>query len=261
MATKKPAKKAAKPAARKAPAPARKVAKAKPAAKPVKGKAKPVSKPIKKPAAKKAAAKTVKKPIKSVARKLPAKPVKKADADIVVLGDSSAAGMGTEAAHETVGAIIASGVAALTGRRVRLTNRAVVGAESSDLERQLANSLEDVMSLTREAGFGAAEEQKVECGLASIYSTVSEETASGEDTSAKNLTAAHQSLRFGTQVPVENQDNGRSAVVRITDRGPFVSGRIIDVSQITARELGFAGLAQVCLKILSIPENRPDEQD
>ena len=65
--------------------------------------------------------------------------------DIVVLGDSSAAGMGTDAAHETVGAIIASGVAALTGRRVRLTNRAVVGAESSDLERQLANSLEDVL--------------------------------------------------------------------------------------------------------------------
>ena len=62
-----------------------------------------------------------------------------------MLGDSSAAGMGAEAAHETVGAIIASGVAALTGRRVRLTNRAVVGAESSDLERQLANSLEDVM--------------------------------------------------------------------------------------------------------------------
>ena len=65
--------------------------------------------------------------------------------DIVVLGDSSAAGMGAEAPNETVGAIVASGVAALTGRRVRLTNRAVVGAESSDLERQLANSLEDVL--------------------------------------------------------------------------------------------------------------------
>ena len=65
--------------------------------------------------------------------------------DVVVLGDSSAAGMGAEAPHETVGAIVASGVAALTGRRVRLTNRAVVGAESSDLERQLANALEDVL--------------------------------------------------------------------------------------------------------------------
>jgi len=65
--------------------------------------------------------------------------------DVVVLGDSSAAGLGVDVRSETVGAIIASGVAALTGRRVRLTNRAVVGAESSDLERQLANALEDVL--------------------------------------------------------------------------------------------------------------------
>ncbi len=65
--------------------------------------------------------------------------------ELVVLGDSSAAGMGADSAHETVGAIVASGVAALTGRRVRLTNTAVVGAESSDLERQLANALEEVM--------------------------------------------------------------------------------------------------------------------
>ncbi|HMM93475.1 MAG: SGNH/GDSL hydrolase family protein [Micrococcales bacterium] len=65
--------------------------------------------------------------------------------EVVVLGDSSAAGMGCDHPHETVGAIIANGVAALTGRSVHLTNRAVVGAESSDLERQLANALEDVM--------------------------------------------------------------------------------------------------------------------
>ena len=65
--------------------------------------------------------------------------------DIVVLGDSSAAGMGADEPRETVGAIVANGVAALTGRRVRVTNRAVVGAESSDLERQLANALEDVL--------------------------------------------------------------------------------------------------------------------
>ena len=64
--------------------------------------------------------------------------------ELVVLGDSSAAGMGADAPRETVGATIAAGVAALTGRPVRLTNRAVVGAESSDLERQLANALEEV---------------------------------------------------------------------------------------------------------------------
>ncbi|GGL35263.1 SGNH/GDSL hydrolase family protein [Phycicoccus endophyticus] len=65
--------------------------------------------------------------------------------ELVVLGDSSAAGMGADHPHETVGAIVANGVSALTGRPVRLTNRAVVGAESGDLERQLANALEEVV--------------------------------------------------------------------------------------------------------------------
>ncbi|MDU0312972.1 SGNH/GDSL hydrolase family protein [Phycicoccus sp. M110.8] len=62
--------------------------------------------------------------------------------DLVVLGDSSAAGMGCDSPHQTVGAIIGNGVSALTGRPVRLTNTAVVGAESSDLELQLANALD-----------------------------------------------------------------------------------------------------------------------
>jgi rare lipoprotein A len=96
-----------------------------------------------------------------------------------------------------------------------------------------------------------------ECGLASVYSALNEETASGQDTSVNDRTAAHRSLPFGTLVRVDNQENGRSAVVRITDRGPFVGGRIIDVSQIAAHELGFSDLTKVCLKILSIPENRP----
>ncbi|MGL4743483.1 MAG: SGNH/GDSL hydrolase family protein [Dermatophilaceae bacterium] len=64
---------------------------------------------------------------------------------LVVLGDSSAAGLGADSPHETVGAILAGGVAALTGRRVRLVNRSVVGAESGDLGRQFASALEDVM--------------------------------------------------------------------------------------------------------------------
>jgi rare lipoprotein A len=106
----------------------------------------------------------------------------------------------------------------------------------------------------------AADAKPDECGLASVYSTLSEETASGEDTSAKNLTAAHQSLPFGTLVQVDNQENGRSALVRITDRGPFVSGRIVDLSQVAAHELGFADLTQVCLKVLSIPEKRREEE-
>src|SRR5664279_3763197 len=96
-----------------------------------------------------------------------------------------------------------------------------------------------------------------ECGLASVYSTLSEETASGQDTSVNDKTAAHRSLPFGTLIHVDNQENGHSAIVRITDRGPFVNGRIVDVSQIAAHELGFADLTKVCLKILSIAEIPP----
>lgn len=63
---------------------------------------------------------------------------------IVVLGDSTAAGLGADTREQTIGAIVASGVAALLGRRVELTNRAVIGAQSTDLERQLATAVEVV---------------------------------------------------------------------------------------------------------------------
>jgi rare lipoprotein A len=106
----------------------------------------------------------------------------------------------------------------------------------------------------------AADGKPDECGLASVYSTLSEETASGQDSSVNDRTAAHRALPFGTLVRVYNQENGNSAVVRITDRGPFVGGRIIDVSQIAAHELGFADLTQVCIEILSIPENQPIDE-
>jgi rare lipoprotein A (peptidoglycan hydrolase) len=83
----------------------------------------------------------------------------------------------------------------------------------------------------------AADRGPDECGLASVYSSLSEETASGEDTSENNFTAAHRSLPFQTMVLVENKKNGCSVVVRITDRGPFVAGRIRDVSQAATHEL------------------------
>jgi peptidoglycan lytic transglycosylase len=74
----------------------------------------------------------------------------------------------------------------------------------------------------------AADGKPDECGLAWVYSTASEETASGDDTRPEDFTAAHRSLPFGTLIHVNNQENGRTVVVRITDRGPFVSGRIVD---------------------------------
>ena len=80
-------------------------------------------------------------------------------------------------------------------------------------------------------------------GIASIYS--GGRTANGEHASPHGLTAAHRSLPFGTHVRVINRRNGRSVVVRINDRGPFVSGRIIDLTPAGAHALGFSGLAPV----------------
>ncbi len=102
----------------------------------------------------------------------------------------------------------------------------------------------------------AADKKPDECGLASVYSSASEVTASDEDTLPENFTAAHRTLPFGTLVHVENKKNGRWAVVRITDRGPTIDGRIIDISQVAARALDISGLAQVCLSIVWMPESR-----
>ena len=109
------------------------------------------------------------------------------------------------------------------------------------------------------AATNATDRKPDECGFASVYSSVSEKTASGEDTVAEDFTAAHRTLPFETLVQVDNQKNGRSAVVRITDRGPFISGRVIDVSQAAARALGISGLTSVCLNIIWIPMSRPVE--
>jgi rare lipoprotein A len=80
-------------------------------------------------------------------------------------------------------------------------------------------------------------------GIASVYS--GGRTANVENTRAGGLTAAHRSLPFGTRVRVTNKNNGRSVVVRINDRGPFVRGRIIDLTPASAHAIGFNGLAPV----------------
>ncbi|MDR7039318.1 rare lipoprotein A (peptidoglycan hydrolase) [Methylobacterium sp. BE186] len=72
-------------------------------------------------------------------------------------------------------------------------------------------------------------------------------TANGERFNTHALTAAHRTLPFGTKVRVTNRLNGRSVVVRINDRGPFVGGRVIDLSNASARAIGVAGTARVSL--------------
>ena len=72
-------------------------------------------------------------------------------------------------------------------------------------------------------------------------------TANGERFNTHALTAAHRTLSFGTRVRVTNKVNGRSVVVRINDRGPFVGGRVIDLSNASARAIGVSGTARVNL--------------
>jgi rare lipoprotein A len=84
-------------------------------------------------------------------------------------------------------------------------------------------------------------------GLASVYSD--RRTASGERMNPGAMTAAHRTLPFGSMVTVVNNRNGRSATVRINDRGPFMRGRVIDLSPAAARILGVNGLAPVSLVV------------
>jgi rare lipoprotein A len=82
-------------------------------------------------------------------------------------------------------------------------------------------------------------------GMASVYS--GGRTASGERMQFGAMTAAHRTLPFGTQVTVVNSHTGRSVTVRINDRGPFVRGRIIDLSRAAAHAIGVNGVAPVSL--------------
>jgi rare lipoprotein A len=83
--------------------------------------------------------------------------------------------------------------------------------------------------------------------MASVYSGGS--TASGEHMNSGAMTAAHRTLPLGTMVTVTNDHTGSSVVVRINDRGPFVRGRIIDLSPAAARAIGVSGVSPVSLRV------------
>ncbi len=101
----------------------------------------------------------------------------------------------------------------------------------------------------------------VERGIASWYGEKfhGRPTASGEIYDMHAMTAAHKELPLGTVVDVKNLDNGRSVRVRINDRGPFVRGRIIDLSYGAAREVDMvnAGLAKVEVRVAKVGDGRP----
>lgn len=88
-------------------------------------------------------------------------------------------------------------------------------------------------------------------GVASWYQ-MGHTTANGERYNPDGMTAAHRSLPFGTVVEVKNLSNGRSVRLRINDRGPFVGGRIIDVSRGGARKLGLIGSGTARVKVTTL---------
>jgi rare lipoprotein A len=92
-------------------------------------------------------------------------------------------------------------------------------------------------------------------GIASVYASkhdgyAGKRTASGERAQSGALTAAHKTLPFGTMVRVTNRRNNKSVVVRINDRGPFVRGRVIDLTPAGAHAIGMSGLAPVSLAVV-----------
>jgi rare lipoprotein A len=97
----------------------------------------------------------------------------------------------------------------------------------------------------------AAETQVASQGIASFY-TEGTQTASGEKFDAQELTAAHPTLPFGTRLRVTNVATGRSVTVRVNDRGPYVPGRVVDVSYSAAETLGMVGggIAKVKLDVV-----------
>ena len=94
----------------------------------------------------------------------------------------------------------------------------------------------------------AADTKIASQGIASFY-TEGTETASGEKFDTHDLTAAHPTLPFGTRLRVTNVATGRSVTVRVNDRGPYVPGRIVDVSYSAAQSLGMVGRGVANVKL------------
>lgn len=105
---------------------------------------------------------------------------------------------------------------------------------------------------------------KVWTGIASWYGPrfQGRVTANGEPFDMTALTAAHPTLPFGSLVRVTNPRSGKSQVVRINDRGPFIEGRELDVSYAVANKIGLinGGLVRLRLELLEVPQHRVDRQ-
>jgi rare lipoprotein A len=147
----------------------------------------------------------------------------------------------------------------MIGRAIALTFCVLVGTLSfiGLANAGRATAVAKTASASADAASGGAKASG-QTGLASVYGFAGDKsaggkTANGERVRATEMSAAHRTFAFGTRVRVTNLRNGLSAVVRINDRGPFVRGRVIDLTPAAAKAIGFSahreGLARVALSV------------
>jgi rare lipoprotein A len=146
----------------------------------------------------------------------------------IVLGAASLAACAQSPITKNAERAVAKRQASLEHRTIFATNRRVQDTVQ-DTERRAPSSPRN-----------AASTETASHGLASFYST-GRQTASGEAFDRSALTAAHRTLPFGTRLRVTNVATGQSVTVRVNDRGPFIPGRVVDVSHSAAEALGMVG--------------------
>jgi len=157
---------------------------------------------------------------------------------VVVLGAASLAACAQSSVVRNTEFVSPSRQASLQHNRTAsfVTNRRVASAKKHTPFARLKN---------------ATPTQIASQGVASFY-TEGQQTASGEKFDTNDLTAAHPTLPFGTRLRVTNVASGRSVTVRVNDRGPYVPGRVVDVSHSAADALGMvgSGIAKVKLDVV-----------
>jgi rare lipoprotein A len=119
---------------------------------------------------------------------------------------------------------------------------------AAEMRQQSRRARSRQAARTQVARSQVARTQHASDGMASYYSH-GLRTASGEKFNPKELTAAHPTLPFGTRLRVTNVNTGKSVTVRVNDRGPFVRGRVIDVSHSAAESLGMVGRGVAKVKL------------
>jgi rare lipoprotein A len=164
--------------------------------------------------------------------------------NVLGAGERAATGRGSLAGRSNLGASSFNDDA-IPSRRSRVARASVGIEDGDDVARGQRSRSGRRVAASRSYGGGSSG------GVASYY-WQRQRVASGGWFNPSAMTAAHKTLPFGTRVRVTNRHNGRSAVVTINDRGPYIAGRVIDLSRAAAGAVGMIGqgLARVTLEVL-----------